>query len=82
MKVSQAKIRTPSSNLDRKIITKGSGKVTNVTNSDKKGEYYYLGVDQLIPFHNQARIYFDDEKISSYCCYFSVISTFCKFRRD
>ena len=63
MKVSQAKIRTPSSNLDRKIISKGSGKVTNVTNSDKKGEYYYLGVNQLIPFHNQARIYFDDEKI-------------------
>lgn len=63
VKLSQAKTRIPSENLDKKIVPPQNKDVINVFNNDKKGEYYFLKLDQLIPFHDQARIYFDEEKI-------------------
>lgn len=64
MKLSEARTRAPSENLDRKTVSSQNKDVINVFNNDKKGEYYFLKLDQLIPFHNQARIYFDEDKIN------------------
>ena len=63
MKISNAKTRTPPPSLERKGNTVDSGTTVNVFNNDRKGEYYLLKIDQLIPFKHQARLYFDDEKI-------------------
>lgn len=63
MKISNAKTRTPPPSLERKGSTIDLGSTVNVFNDDRKGEYYLLKIDQLIPFKHQARLYFDDEKI-------------------
>lgn len=46
----------------RAELTMGSGRVSSYTDAFK-GEYYNIDVNKLVPFHNQARILFDDEGI-------------------
>ena len=64
MKIGNAKIRVPSVNLDK--ISQGTTNPLNpinVFNQTRKGEFYLLSTSQLIPYKNQARVHFDEEKI-------------------
>lgn len=63
MKISQAKIKEPSDALQKKSILRNQSTTVNILNERNKGEYYLLDIDQLIPFHNQSRMYFDDKNI-------------------
>jgi ParB family transcriptional regulator, chromosome partitioning protein len=64
MKINDAKLRKPPETLDKKDIGGASRGTVNVFNEGRKGEYYLLGAEQLIPFRHQARIFFDEEKIN------------------
>ena len=65
MKIDKAKIRylEEDDNSQNKIANKNS-RVSTYT-EDFKGEYYNLKLDKLIPFKNQARVYFDQESLES-----------------
>ena len=65
MKIDKAKVRylEEDDNSQNKIANKNS-RVSSYT-EDFKGEYYNLKLDKLIPFKNQARVYFDQESLES-----------------
>jgi ParB family chromosome partitioning protein len=65
MKIDKAKVRylEENDNSQNKIANKNS-RVSTYT-EDFKGEYYNLKLDKLIPFKNQARVYFDQESLES-----------------
>jgi len=62
MKIDQAKIKSPTEKLEA-IRQRSSTGLVNAFNDDKKGEFYYIEMDKLIPYHKQARKSFDEEKI-------------------
>lgn len=65
MKIDKAKVRylEEDDNSQNKIANKNS-RVSSYT-EDFRGEYYNLKLDKLIPFKNQARVYFDQESLES-----------------
>jgi ParB family chromosome partitioning protein len=64
MKINNAKLRKPPEALDKKPIDGNQRGTVNVFNEGRKGEYYLLSAEQLIPFRHQARIFFDEERIN------------------
>jgi len=63
MKISKAKVRTPNSNLDPIRKNTSDTSLVTVFNDDRKGEFYYLSIESLLPYHKQARTVFNEEKI-------------------
>ena len=62
MQLSGAKIRYPDPSEIKKSDKKNR---VSVYTEDYKGEFYNIPVNKLIPFKNQARVFFDDESITS-----------------
>lgn len=63
MQINKAKIRYVEEDAKQKSKKKNV-RVSTYT-EDFKGEFYNLKVEKLIPFKNQARLYFDDESLNS-----------------
>lgn len=63
MKFSDAKIKSPPSTIGENKALESTKEVVNAYNNDKKGEYYLLSLDLLVPFHNQSRMFFDAQTI-------------------
>ena len=62
MKLDSAKIRVPK---NKKPDTKRKNIRSSAYTEDFKGEYFFISVEQLIPFESQARKVFDPESIES-----------------
>lgn len=63
MKIDKAKVRYIKEEPKAEVKNKNS-RVSAYT-EDFKGEYYNLKIEKLIPFKNQARVYFDQESLES-----------------
>lgn len=63
MKLIDARIKEPNQNLKRPTATPHSGRVSTI-NEHSRNEISYIDSNKLIPFHNQARAFFDEEEIS------------------
>ena len=63
MKIDKAKIRYVDN--DEGQVNKVKKSRVSAYTEDFKGEYYNIKLEKLIPFKNQARIYFDQESLNS-----------------
>ena len=63
MKIDKAKVRYIKEEPKAELKNKNS-RVSAYT-EDFRGEYYNLKIEKLIPFKNQARVYFDQESLES-----------------
>lgn len=61
MRIENAKVRLPNTDESRSIKKLR----TSVYTEDYRGEYYNVKVNQLIPFKNQSRKYFDQQSIEN-----------------
>jgi len=65
MKIDDAKLRPHSLKLEEKKTTSLSSSPLSIFTENKKGEYYYITLKNLIPFKKQARVDFDDKSINT-----------------
>ncbi len=60
MQLNKAKIRYPS---EKEAVSQVKNTRVSIFSEGYKGEFYYIEVDKLLPFKNQAREIFDEEKL-------------------
>jgi ParB family chromosome partitioning protein len=66
MKIEKAKIRSSSHLLEPvSPLHKESGSPVNIFNENKKGEFYMLSLEKLVPYKKQARKIFSEEELES-----------------
>lgn len=67
MKIENAKIRKPSESLynEKKKASRGIKNRVSILDEEKRGEFLFVETDKLLPYRNQARKFFDEEKIKS-----------------
>lgn len=63
MKIDSAKTRPPSNKLDKIENSLFKEKGVSIFTEKKKGEFYYIKIDSLIPFKKQSRKCFNEDNI-------------------
>lgn len=65
MQINKAKVRYLKDEAGSKNKIKNKNSRVSAYTEDFKGEYYNLKLEKLIPFKNQARVYFDQESLEA-----------------
>lgn len=61
----QIKVKPISENFSKMMGGATSSMRTSITQESKVGEFFFIDIENIIPYENQARVVFDDEEIQN-----------------